>query len=78
MPFELQSLLEIGPFLIPLILLQLGLLIYALIDVCKKERRVKGDNKLVWILVIVLVNLIGPIIYLALGRKEGPVDSDKD
>jgi hypothetical protein len=65
------------PFLIPLFLLELGLLVFALIDVVRRPK-VRGNNKIVWILVIVLVNLIGPIIYLAIGRKEDVVDSDKD
>jgi hypothetical protein len=77
MESEIQTLISALPFLIPLFLLELGLLIFALVDVIKRTR-VKGNNKLVWILIIVLVNVIGPIIYLAIGRKEDVVDSDKD
>jgi hypothetical protein len=62
--------------LIPLILLQLGLMIWALLDVIKRER-VKGGNKVVWILIIVLVNIIGPIIYLLVGREEDSVAGDQ-
>ena len=62
--------------LVPLILLELGLLIWALVD-CLKRERVKGGNKVVWILVIVLVNFIGPILYLLLGREEDRVASDQ-
>jgi hypothetical protein len=56
------------PFLIPIILLQIGLMVWALIDISKRKY-VKG-NKVVWILVIVLVNIIGPIIYFLAGRGE--------
>jgi len=62
--------------LIPLILLELGLLIWALVD-CLKRERVKGGNKVVWILVIVLINFIGPILYLLLGREEDRVAGDQ-
>jgi hypothetical protein len=62
--------------LIPVFLLEVGLLAWALVDVAKRER-VRGGNKVVWILVIVLVNTIGPIIYLIFGREEAPIDSDK-
>ena len=62
--------IELLPFLIPVILLELGLMVWALVDVAKRER-VTGGNKVVWILVIVLINLIGPIIYFIFGRKEG-------
>jgi hypothetical protein len=62
------------PLLIPIILLELGLLVWALLDIIRRER-VKGGNKVVWILVIVLINIIGPIVYFLFGREE---DSDKD
>jgi hypothetical protein len=55
--------------LIPLILIQLGLMIFALVDLIKREK-VKGGNKVVWALVIILVGTIGPIIYLILGRED--------
>jgi hypothetical protein len=68
--------MSVGAFmllLIPVALLELGLMIWALVDVLRRER-VRGDNKVVWILVIVLVNIIGPIIYFLLGRNEGAKD----
>jgi hypothetical protein len=77
MQLQLDSLIKLWPILVPLILLELGLLIFALIDVIRRQR-VSGNNKVLWILIIVLINLIGPIIYLAIGRKEDLVDSDKD
>ena len=55
--------------LIPLILLQLGLMIFALVDLIKREK-VKGGNKVVWALVIIFINLIGPIVYLIVGRED--------
>ena len=66
---DLQTLKDLLPFLIPIAVLQIALMVWALIDVVKRKH-VNGGNKLVWILVIVLVNLIGPIIYLLIGRKE--------
>jgi hypothetical protein len=63
------------PFLIPLILLQLVLMIVALLDLIRRKRA-KGP-KWVWALVIVFVNIIGPIVYLLFGREEADVgDSD--
>jgi hypothetical protein len=31
---------------------------------------VKGGSKVVWALVIIFVNLIGPILYFLVGREE--------
>jgi hypothetical protein len=56
--------------LLPLVVIELGLLVFSLVDLFKSERRVVGGNKLVWALVIVLVGAIGPIVYLLAGRKQ--------
>jgi hypothetical protein len=53
---------------LPVLAIQLGLMVYALVDLAKRER-VKGD-KWIWVVVIVLVNIIGPIVYLVAGRDE--------
>jgi hypothetical protein len=65
---NLDKIREFIPLLIPIIILQFGLMIAALIDLVKREKT-KGP-KWVWILVIVLVNLFGPIVYFVAGRDE--------
>jgi hypothetical protein len=65
-----MSFQEILPFLVPLIVLQLVLLVVALYDLTRPERRVKGDSKVVWALIIIFVNLIGPLIYFLFGRED--------
>ncbi|NOY09445.1 MAG: PLDc_N domain-containing protein [Spirochaetes bacterium] len=56
------------PLLLPVAFLQLGLMIFALVDLSRRERT-KGP-KWVWALVIVLINFIGPIVYFVVGREE--------
>ena len=56
--------------LTPVILIQLGLIVFALRDLLRPERQVRGDSKLMWGLIIVLVNLVGPILYFLVGRRE--------
>jgi hypothetical protein len=71
----LDSIRQLLPFLIPVILLQWALLIVALVDVIRRQRT-RGP-KWVWILVIVLINIVGPIVYLLFGREEAHAgDSD--
>jgi hypothetical protein len=55
---------------IPLVVIWAGLLIFALMDLVRPERRVAGGNKVVWALVIVLIGTIGPLAYLLAGRRE--------
>jgi hypothetical protein len=56
------------PLLIPLFLIQLGLMITALIDLIKREKT-RGP-KWMWIVIVVFVNMIGPIVYFVVGREE--------
>jgi hypothetical protein len=55
--------------LVPIVLVQLGLMAFALYDLVKRTR-VKGGNKWVWGIIIVVINIIGPILYFVLGREE--------
>ena len=63
--------MDANPWLliIPLILVDIGLMAFALYDLVKRKQ-VKGDNKWVWGVIIVVVNLIGPILYFVIGREE--------
>jgi hypothetical protein len=56
------------PYLIPVLIIQLVLMISALVDLIRREHT-RGP-KWVWVLVILFVNYIGPIIYFVAGRKE--------
>jgi hypothetical protein len=56
------------PLLIPVLLIQVTLMVVALVDVLKK-RNARG-NYWVWVLIIIFVNIFGPIAYFAFGRVE--------
>jgi len=61
---------QVIALLLPLIVIQLGLIIAALYDLEKEERHVRGGSKLVWVLIIVFINVIGPIVYFTAGRQD--------
>lgn len=52
----------------PLLMMQLVLMIVALIDIIR-QNATKGP-KWLWILIIIFINIFGPIIYFIFGRKE--------
>jgi len=60
----LRVILMIG---IPLLIIQLILLITALVSLVKKE--VHAMDKVIWGLVIMFINIIGPIVYFAVGSN---------
>lgn len=66
---ELSVLKEYLPFLIPLIIAELGLGITALVHVLRHPSY-RFSNKVTWALVVMLIQIIGPIIYFAFGRGE--------
>lgn len=59
--FGLQQLL-----VLPLICLWL----WGLVDCLRREFR-DSTTKLIWVVVIVVLNFIGALIYLAVGRSQG-------
>jgi ABC-2 type transport system ATP-binding protein len=60
--------------LIPLAVIQVGLLLFAIVDLFREDRRVRGGSKALWAVVIVFVNLLGPILYFLVGREDGPAE----
>jgi hypothetical protein len=55
--------------LLPLIAIQLVLIVLALRDLAKPDRRVQGGNKWAWVVVICVFGLIGPLAYFWVGRE---------
>ena len=49
-------------------LLFLGLFLYCLIDILNNE--FKNNEKVVWVVLVVLLPFIGSILYLAIGRNH--------
>ncbi len=66
-PFD--KFLEFLPYIIPLVLLQLTLMIVAMVDLIRREKT-RWIPKWAWALVIILGELIGPIIYFIFGRED--------
>ena len=56
------------PLLIPVVLIELGLMVTALVDLIRRPQT--HGPKWVWALVIILINFIGPIIYFVAGRID--------
>ena len=60
---------EILPLLIPIIIIDVVFKVYAIVDLFNVDRKVKGENKIVWLLVVVLINY-GWVIYFIFGKDE--------
>jgi hypothetical protein len=62
------SLVEILKLIWPVIIIQLILQIYCVIKVIKEGTR--NLNKLIWIVIILALNILGPITYLIFGTSQ--------
>lgn len=65
----MEEFLDILKIVWPIIVFQLLLMIWALIDLAKRKT-VKSLPKWAWVLIILFVSTFGPIIYLVFGRGE--------
>lgn len=65
----IETIIEILPILIPLVLIDLGIRIYSIIDLYKPHREALFVSKTVWTVLIALINF-GWVIYLLAGRKD--------
>ena len=60
--------LEILKFIWPLIVVQFALQIFCIVKVAKQG--VANLRRWIWILIIILFNTIGPILFLIIGRSR--------
>jgi drug/metabolite transporter (DMT)-like permease len=56
------------PYLIPVLVIQLVLMLMALLDLLRREKT-RGP-KWLWALIILFGEILGPIIYLVFGRVD--------
>ena len=66
----MAELMEMLPFLIPLALVQLGLLAYTLYHILTHKEYKRGNRALWLVIALVFSNFVGPILYFILGKKD--------
>ena len=57
------------PVIIPLAIAEITLALIALVHVLKHPNY-KFGNKIIWILVVLIIQFIGPVVYFAFGRGD--------
>jgi hypothetical protein len=65
----LQRLVEFLPYIIPIVLLELLLIIIALVDLVRREKT-RYLPKWAWVLLIIFIQFFGSIGYLIFGRED--------
>lgn len=66
----MDNLMEFLPFLIPIIIVQFGLLGYTLHHIFTHDKYKRG-NRTMWLIIsILLMNFVGPILYFVFGKED--------
>jgi hypothetical protein len=52
----------------PIIIIQWILLIIAIVDIIRINRT--NGPKWLWVLIVIFINLLGPILYFVFGRRQ--------
>lgn len=65
----MKALLQYLPFIIPVIILQLILMITALVNMYR-NKKTKNLNLLIWTLIVIFINVVGPVLYFLIGRED--------
>ena len=60
---------EYLPFIIPLAIVEITLMIVAVVHILKHPHYRTG-SRMIWLLIAVLFGFIGPILYFVFGRGE--------
>ena len=66
----MDQIMEFLPFLIPLVIVQFGLLGYTLYHILTHKTYKRGNRTLWLVVVLVLMNSVGPILYFLLGKED--------
>ena len=65
----MEQIIEFLPFIIPLVIAQFALMAYAVYHILT-HKTYKLGNRAIWLVVSILINFIGPILYFVLGRED--------
>ncbi len=67
--FNLDKIVEYLPLLVPVLIIELVLIIVALVSI-SKQTEFKIGNKLIWVIVVLCLQMVGPILYFCFGRNN--------
>ena len=67
---QMEQLMEFLPCLIPLVIAQFALLGYTIYHILTHNTYKRGNRALWLVIVIALMNFVGPILYFLLGKED--------
>ena len=65
----MEQITEFLPFLIPLAIAQYALMGYAIYHILT-HKNYRVGNRVLWLVISIFINFIGPILYFAIGKED--------
>jgi hypothetical protein len=65
----MESVLASWKLLLPILIIQVGLQVFALVDLVRRPKEEIKGPKVLWGIVILAFQMLGPIVYLVFGRR---------
>lgn len=65
----MDELIKYLPLIIPVLIIQLILMIIAVVHIVKHDN-FKVGSKPMWLFIVIIINIIGPILYFVLGKED--------
>lgn len=65
----MNELMEYLPFIIPIIIVELVLMVAALVHLLR-HKNFRFGNQILWIVIVAFLQIIGPILYFTIGRGD--------
>ena len=65
----METFLPYLPYILPVIFLHYGMAIYVCIHVFR-QKEVRSSYKIIWCIVALFIQIIGPILYFIFGKRE--------
>lgn len=66
----MKELMDMLPFLLPLIIVEFALLAYTIYHIMTHDTYKRGTRAMWLVIAIVGMNLVGPILYFVLGKED--------
>jgi len=66
----LDNISQYIPILLPLVIIQVIFQIVSLVDLFKRQKEEIRGERVLWVFVILLMGILGPVLYFLLGRKQ--------
>ena len=64
-----EEVIKYLPFILPILLVQLTLMLTALIHILK-HKNYRFGNRAIWVVIVVAIGIIGPVLYFTIGKGE--------